>query len=202
MPPLLTEQMLEALEARWREHGAAITQDLRPGLTAAGMQAATEPLGLTLPTEARVWWGWHDGTASTTGTSALGLDLLYLPLATALALYGKQLSIAERVAAGPDPLKPEDVWPPTWLPLSTKGNGAMMVCDCAVAEGVATPIRHFHHEFHDQSRTPVADSLGTVVLWWIDALDQGAWTYDRELPRWEEHPERLEDRRLASTGLV
>ena len=144
---MLTEQMLETLEARWREQGAVIAHDLRPGLTAAEMQAATEPLGITLPTEARVWWGWHDGTASTTGTSALGLDLLYLPLTTALAVYGNQLSIAARVAAGPDRLTPEDVWPRTWLPLSTKGNGALMACDCAVPDGAATPIRHVDHEF-------------------------------------------------------
>jgi cell wall assembly regulator SMI1 len=77
--PLLTEAMLEALAARWREQGAAIADDLRPGLAEAEMQAAAEPFGLALPAEVRVWWGWHDGTASTTGTSALGLDLLLPP---------------------------------------------------------------------------------------------------------------------------
>ena len=35
---------------------------LRPGLTDAEMDALTEPLGIVLPEEARVWWGWHDGT--------------------------------------------------------------------------------------------------------------------------------------------
>ena len=78
----------------------------------------------------------------------------------------------------------------------------MMACDCAVRAGAPTPIRHVDHEFPDQSRTPVADSLGTVVLWWIEALDHGAWTYNRERRYWEERPERLPDRQLAFTGLV
>jgi cell wall assembly regulator SMI1 len=200
--PLLTEEMLEALVARWREQGAAIADDLRPGLAEAEMRAATEPFGLTLPAEARVWWGWHDGTASMTGTSALGLDLLYLPLSTALAVYQTQLRIAAQVAEGADSLAAGDVWPRSWLPLSTKGAGMMMVCDCGVPEGAPTPIRHVDHEFFDRSRTPVANSLGTVVTWWIDALDRGAWTYNRERRSWEELPERLANRGLASTGLV
>jgi hypothetical protein len=73
---------------------------------------------------------------------------------------------------------------------------------CGCSEGAPTPIRHVDHEFFDRSRTPVADSLGTVVTWWIDALDRGAWTYDRGRGYWEEIPERLADPGLASTGLV
>jgi hypothetical protein len=88
---MLTRDQLEALEAQWRAQGALIVDGLQPGLRDEEMDELTAPLGRTLPTEARTWWGWHDGTASTCGPQALGLDLLYLPLAGALNMYREQL---------------------------------------------------------------------------------------------------------------
>jgi hypothetical protein len=199
---LLTEGMLDELAARWREQGAAVADDLRPGLPEDEVRSAAEAVGLTLPAEVLVWWGWHDGTGSLTAKSALGLDLLYLPMASAFRLYETERRNAALVADGSDPLSQDDVWPRAWLPLSTKGAGMMMVCDCGVAEGGPTPIRHVDHEFFDRSHTPVADSLGTAVGWWIDAIDRGAWSYNRERGHWERFPDRLTDPGLASTGLV
>jgi cell wall assembly regulator SMI1 len=165
------------------------------------MDDATASLELTLPTEARVWWGWRDG-ASTMTNCALGLDLLYLPLEKALELYRRQLRIADQVAAGDDSLTAEDAWPRSWLPLSSTGRGAMMVCDCSVPDGAPTPIRQVDLEFFNEAAEPAAASLGTVVSWWIDALDRGAWTYNSSLRRWEEDPSRLADPSLARTHLV
>ena len=78
----------------------------------------------------------------------------------------------------------------------------MMVCDCSVAEGAPTPIRHFDHEFAGESRRAVAESLGTVVLWWIEAIDSGAWRFDTDRGFWDIDHERLGDPALARTGLV
>ena len=39
-----------------------VVDHLGPGLSDAEMDALTEPVGIILPEEARVWWGWHDGT--------------------------------------------------------------------------------------------------------------------------------------------
>jgi cell wall assembly regulator SMI1 len=199
---MLAERDLNALAARWEEQRAPVLTKLRPGLSGDAIDRASAACGLTLPTEARTWWGWHDGTNTTTATYAIGLDLLYLPLEKALAVYKRQLNVTQRVANGDDSLAPEDVWPENWLPLSVKGNGAMMVCDCGVPDGAPTPIRHVDHEFFNEARHPVARSFGTVVSWWIDALDRGAWTYNADLRRWEEDPSRLADPSLARTHLV
>ena len=200
--PLLTTGMLDELHAAWREQGALIADGLRPGLTDTEMTALARSSQLALPVEARVWWGWHDGTNSMTGSYAVGRELLFLPLARALDLYRQQLTIAENVAEGEESLTPDDVWPRAWLPLSTEGNGAMMVCDCSVAEGAPTPIRHFNHEFAGESRRVVAESLGQVVSWWLAALDSRAWTWDRNRGVWEEHHDRLPDPQIARTNLV
>jgi hypothetical protein len=58
---VLTTELLEQLAKRWREHGAPVASHLRAGLTAEQMDELTRPLGLHLSSEARTWWGWHDG---------------------------------------------------------------------------------------------------------------------------------------------
>jgi cell wall assembly regulator SMI1 len=198
---LLTERMLDELKARWREQEAPILQALRPGLDPSEMQAATEPLGIRLPAEVRVWWGWHDGAKPSLTSHAIGLDWLYLTLEDALARCGEERAgAADAVEEG---VSPPQTWQPGWLPLATRGDGAVMVCDCSVPEAASTPVHRVHWEkFGEGSLVPVAPSLGTVVLWWIGALDRGAWVYDRKRRRWEEHPERLADPSLSRTGLV
>lgn len=60
-PRLLNPELLDELEFRWREQGAFVANALRPGLSDDDIDRLTEPAGLTLPLEARRWWGWHDG---------------------------------------------------------------------------------------------------------------------------------------------
>jgi hypothetical protein len=68
-PPMLTVDQLTQLKLRWERLGlVGVLDHLRPGLTDAEMDALTEPLGIVLPEEARVWSGWHDGT------DPLGID--------------------------------------------------------------------------------------------------------------------------------
>ena len=62
--PQLTVDLLEQLAERWRRQRAPITEALSPGLDEEEMDALIAPLGLSLPVEARVWWGWHDGVAA------------------------------------------------------------------------------------------------------------------------------------------
>jgi hypothetical protein len=62
-PRMLTVDQLAQLKLGWETLGlVGVLDHLRPGLTDAEMDALTEPLGIVLPDEARVWWGWHDGT--------------------------------------------------------------------------------------------------------------------------------------------
>jgi cell wall assembly regulator SMI1 len=199
--PLLTEGMLEKLEERWRAQGAPIVQALRPGLDSGALRAAASPLGLNLPTEAQVWWGWHDGTASTLTSHAIGRDILFLSLGAAMDRYEQERAAA--TAAIGEGIDSRDTWGVAWLPVAAAGDGALIACDCSVAEGAPTPIRYVHWDkVGGDSRAPVAPSLGTVVAWWIEAIDAGAWRYDPERACWEAHPERLPDPAVELTGVV
>lgn len=200
MPLLLTGQLLDELQARWRREGAIVAEVLRPGLEIGVIERAMRPLGLTLPLEARLWWGWHDGTERTTHSQAIGLDLLFLPLERAVSNYQRQMDIARRVANGD--LDPDEIWPPGWFPLISKLNGSVIACDCSVRDDEPTPIHHYDHEFPDQALEPVAESLGDLVGRWIDALDSGAWRFNHALGVWDREPDRLPDSRLKRVGGV
>lgn len=54
--PRLTVELLEELKARWRDLGAPIAEQLRPGLSQEQIDAIVAPLGLHVPSEALVWW--------------------------------------------------------------------------------------------------------------------------------------------------
>jgi hypothetical protein len=54
---------------------------------------------------------------------------------------------------------------------------------------------------HENFYEPSAESFGQMVTWWIDALDDGAWRYDREAGRWEYNWELVEPKRQLG-GLV
>jgi hypothetical protein len=45
------------------------------------------------------------------------------------------------------------------------------------------------------------ESFGTMVKWWTEALQSGAWRYEVETQRWERQPELLSPDRERS-GLV
>jgi cell wall assembly regulator SMI1 len=203
---VLDEGMLEALDQQWRRQGAPIAASLRPGLSDAEMEAIVGPLGVMLPAEARVWWGWHDGTSAMTNDYALGLDFIFLPLERAVAVYRQVREIALSVAAprpGEEELDEDSIWDQSWFPLSKGGDGTVVACDCTVEEGAPSPIRSVNWGNRGaRSAAPVADSLGTVVSWWIEALDGGAWTYSHERRRWDRHPDRIPDPRREQSGLV
>jgi cell wall assembly regulator SMI1 len=106
--PLLTEDLLEHLAERWRALRAPIANSLRPGLSEAEMEALVDPLGLRLPTEARVWWGWHDGVEVDLLSYGIGNCIVPLQLARAVEKYGELLEVAADVTAGDGTYKPDD----------------------------------------------------------------------------------------------
>lgn len=69
-PRLVDRELLEALEQRWRDQGAAISWHVQVGLPEEEMQAIVSPLGIRLPGEALAWWGGHDGVPMSAGRSA------------------------------------------------------------------------------------------------------------------------------------
>jgi cell wall assembly regulator SMI1 len=198
--PLLSLTQLERLEALWAEQGAPLVEHLRPGLTIEEIERELEPLGLRLPSEAALWWGWHDGVPTGKPREMGGSFFLFLTLGDAVREYHSSRRVAEAAARTDE--EADHLWHPSWLPITNTGYGAVIACDCSVAEQAATPIRAVHWGHNEESDVPVADSFGAMVAWWIEAIERGAWRYDTGLGRWEIDHQRLADPGLKLTRLV
>jgi len=199
-PRLLSADLLEALADRWRVREAPITQNLRPGLTDDQMDSITDPLGLQLPAEARVWWGWHDGANLSSGYADdryVGSDLEFLPLANAARHYTEGRAEFDRMG-----MPATFWWPANQFTVTTKSSGDITV-DCAVSDGAPSPIFFVRHDRNPEVdfATPSARSFGEMVTWWIEAWDDGIWGYDKHTGQWSYEWERL-DRARELTGLL
>ena len=177
----LTTDLLEALAERWRLRGAPIVEHLRPGLSDAEIDALTDPLGITLPGEARTWWSWHDGVASNAGQPERRIGALmmeFIPLAQAVRDYQEGRAVLVG-AGGEDALRD---WPTSWFPITAQGRGDVVVCECDVPRDAATPIHVFRWD--DPDPRPAASSFGALVALWIEAIDSGRWVYDAARRSW------------------
>ena len=175
---LLSRQLLNELELRWRERDAPILNRLNPGLADAEIDALTQPIAVELPAEARLWWGWHDGVDMTQGSFAYEREVgpwwRILSLAEAVAEYQRCRTISEdveRAARRPEPAW----WHPSWFPIAHDPGVAILACDCAVGPGDPTPIRRLTQPEGLPAPEPRVPSLGTLIACWIEAFDRGVW---------------------------
>ena len=183
---------------------------LRPGLTTHEIERLVGPLGVSLPSEAVTWWRWRDGVAASTidrvsQRTIGGPDFEFLPLAEAVALYRQQRRLAtDIVQSSPEfDLNVDAFWHPAWFPISSARYGGIIACDCGVRAGQPTPIRMvIWGDSPDEFDQVRVDSFGGMVAWWLDALDRGAWKYDRAQHRWLLDYGRLEDPSRELTRLV
>jgi hypothetical protein len=178
-PVILSADLLEELAARWRAQGMPIIESLRPGLGDAEMDALTEPLDITLPREARTWWGWHDGAASRTsgvGSANLGPLRLFAPLSDAVRATAETRDIMRGVDGELD-----SAWQRAWLMMAAGGD--TVVIDCGVKFDAPVPARYYRFEEPETGAGGVP-SIGSLVVHYIDAFDRGAWAYDREHGVW------------------
>lgn len=177
-PRLLTADLLAELEQRLRALGAPITRILRPGLSDDQMDELTGPIGLTLSTEARAWWRWHDGAEPGGRHTAIGDGWVPLPLAEAVrsALVYRGISTVEIDADGND--NRSSVWLDSWIALCGNASAERLACECAVPAGEPSPAIYFEPLSNDDPEIPKAASIGEVVHVWFDALDDGTWHID------------------------
>ena len=184
-PPVLSLDLLHELEKRWRRQQAPVLDCLRPGLSVGELDGLMAPVGLRLPAEAHVWWGWHDGADAGPGTLARdrqigGPGFQFLPLAEAIEQYERNRRIAEAVADRM-PESPADLadpwrwWDPGGFPITVSAAGAVVMCDTTVPQGAVAPIRA---RLAGEPATAGARSFGEMVNWWIEALDSAAWRFD------------------------
>jgi hypothetical protein len=199
MRPLLSLDQLEQLKEKWRQQGAPIPDHLRPGLSDDEMDSLTAPIELTLPTEARTWWGWHDGVDIHEGYPAaqLGPRHDFYTLEHAVGQYRFVREMWHDI----DPDKIDYWWRPTWFPI-TFGNGYIRF-DCDVPSRAPAPIywTHSHDHDHHGLTHPRVPSFGVMVDWWLDAFECEAWRYDADAGRWRYDYALLPPEREL-TGLV
>jgi len=144
--------MMADYEQQLRAQGVPVDDWRMPGATDEEMDRALAPLGLKLPIEGRIWWGWHNGARAEGRERLYGPRHNCLSLDGAVAQYRQSRGIAERVADDEReaPLNdPDHAWRPAWLPI--EGPGQPIVIDCGVAAYQPTPVRFFK---------PRASSLG------------------------------------------
>ena len=197
--PLLDIHLLDELLARWRDQRAPIADRLEPGLPNAAMDELTSPLGLRLPAEARVWWGWRDGapqdeTRLLTSRQMGTFGLPFLSLEEAVAEYRSRRDAAQEAAARQGDNAPAELadpdywWDLSWFPITVTGNGTAVACDCSVGPEAPTPIRAIRWGSGPDFGDVVLPSMRELVKWWIDAFDNGTFRFDAESNLWTGDP--------------
>ena len=165
---MLTADLLEAFLASLTRAGFPTVERLYPGLTDEQMDEITAPLGMTLPTEARVWWSRQNG-----GDKALIASYRYCaPLEEMVAQAQQSRQLQREVS--------EEVGNTTWndrlLPL-TLDPDTIFACDCSVAPGAPTPISVWIPKDAEDLREPILPSFGSLVEIWITAIEEGLYQY-------------------------
>jgi cell wall assembly regulator SMI1 len=195
---LLNTDILCELERRWRAQGAPLLPLLRRGLDDEEIDAVTARVGIRLPREPRIWWGWHDGTEA--GQRSLeeryqGPGLPLLTLAESVVVYQQQSELAGWAGSAEQAEEPSRWWHPQWFPVTEATAGGVVAVDCGVGLREPCPIRMVSWGTNEESDVPVARSFGEMVTWWIEAFDTGAWSYDATRERWQYDTYRIAEGR-------
>jgi len=175
---MLTAQLLDRLSATWRAHGVPIEDALAPGRTVESFASDDGSLHVDLPEELRTWWAWHDGASS----GAIGPHLTAYSSTKSREWWQTMMSEAATMAATTE-TEPNFWWQETWVPLFSNGAGGTHVADAGVGPAGVTPIRlvDWHHE---ERLPPATDSLEQLVEWWIEAIELGIWTWEKDRGMW------------------
>ena len=200
-PRLLDDALLREFESRLREAGAPVTRALRPGLSDDEMDALTARLDISLPGEARRWWGWHDGATAQPGFEPPPLgphpSFSFFPLARAVEITTSIRTVLRQAweSMGYEAFGPH--WQPAWLLLTDPERP--IVLDCGGGADDPVPVRTF--AFQEPEAGTRIRSLGELVRIWVFAFDSGAWRYERDNDEWAYDDTNLEPG-IAQLGLT
>lgn len=184
---MLTEQLLDRLSATWRAHDVPVEERLAPGSHVTSFNSDDGKRHVELPTELRTWFAWHDGHIEGTG-KLWSTGPLFEQMSAKVSRDWWQHSIAMGVRAAVDgpvgtPLADPDYWwREGWVPLASDGSG-YIVAACDLGGPDVAPILRIEWGDHVDA-VPRADSFGQLVEWWIEAIESGMWTYDRDRDAW------------------
>jgi hypothetical protein len=191
--PVLGPTLIAAYEARLRDLAVPLEEWDTPGLTDDEMKDTVASLSLRLPQEARIWWGWHNGSPGY-GLAKIAVPVgdKLLSLTEAVEVHKECRDLAVRLVEPdmPELANPDDRWSASWLPIT--GPQTPTVIDCSHPELPITPVRSINFQYVEASKDVGAASLGQMVTWWIGAIDTGAWQWDRSQHKWRVEPHLLD----------
>lgn len=194
----LHTELLQELHQRWRAQGAPIADALAPGIDDEQIERLTAPLGLRVSEEARVWWRWHNGVASTADCARSSWDRIgptcrwRTPSLTARPVARWVLT---STAIRPRPRGRARGCPSPWTS-----------CESSLTARCPTKPTYPSRSFSFEEPEAAADglpSLGELVRLWVEVIDSGAWRWRRNSAggTWQiDHdalPEDIQDLRLT-----
>jgi hypothetical protein len=178
-PRLLTIDLLAELSDKLEEIGAPVTKHWRHGLLDHEMDALAAGIGVSLSTEARIWWAWHDGVDldRSPAYSSFGPGWDAYSLAHAIDDATRMRQIAATAARDQPGLHNQD-WPDSWLALCGNVSYTRIACDCSGPADTPSSIHYFDPVDIMEPARPRLQSIGELVHAWLDAIEDGTWHID------------------------
>jgi hypothetical protein len=175
---MLPDGLLNDLEQRWRDRSPTLLQRLCPGIDDAEIDRVAEPLGYVIPEEVRRWYRWHNGS--------VGYPIL----------FGRSFgTLSDDVAGTLDFEEDEEKWKKGWL--QVMDEKPHLIFDCRGGIEAPAPVWHFDYSFDfDRPTRPVFDSIGDMVSFWIELIDndQIVWGAEGEGRLRESVPDAIRQR--------
>lgn len=185
---MLSASLLDEFLDRLHAVGAfSVVERFQPGITDREIDEALAQTGLAAPEEARVLWRWRNGQPpwhpdrEPRPTPFQFGSFHILPVVEAATIYLTERKVATQLLGDGDI--------PDWYDeclrplLPVVGSHRPIACQTDVPAGLASPAHTMRWE-DEEFATPIASSLGALVTKWIDAIDTGNWTYDRQTEFW------------------
>jgi len=131
---------------------------MKPGLQDAEIDRISAPLGFDLPDEVRRLYRWRDGSGLATMIWRRGMSSL-------------EQAVTDTLAFRED----DECWQPTWL--NIMDERPYVAVECGVGPQDPVPVWHYGYDWPDPTR-PVFASIGDMVAFWIELIDDGLMYWD------------------------
>lgn len=180
MVHMLDRDLLDRLERRWREGSPEIFERLAPGLSDAEIRDAVGPVGFSLPEEAVRWFRWQNGSEP-------------YPVIVARTFRSLEMSIT----AIEDWRSIDDDVPETWL--NVMDNRPDIFFDCGGEPSAPVPVWFYDFD-RGFPRRPKFQSIGEMVMQWIELIDAGHLVWRADRGGWWDLPDDAPDELLELTS--
>lgn len=190
--PALLAELLASYESRLKALGIPLDDWLAPGLPEKAVRTELGRVGLVAPDELVVWFGWHNGRSPNVPREVSVHALPdFPPLSLSEAVNGYVRDVlhfeAPSVLPGQDPVRDEYFQfgvTQGWMRLIDSVYGCAIECVDSPAQ--VPRLRSANEDFFDSAPEGFyqAVSLCTLVSWWLESIDSGAFVWDAAGGRW------------------